>query len=156
MPSLDAIGRYFPLTIFATAQEGNIIAPPDLSTQEEWFEEVERLLLCGLEKNTSYENFLTSVTILTPPRDWKELAAQDPDVDCMSDGSMLLSKSEGVFQQQFSVLRSQDPAELSSSSTFWWTLGGEGYPPIAIARRHMPDAFTFSPMLTGRFSARTV
>ena len=38
MPSLDGIGRYFPLTLFACADEGAAIAPPELDPQDQWFE----------------------------------------------------------------------------------------------------------------------
>jgi type VI secretion system protein ImpM len=156
MPSLDAVGRYFPLTVFAVADRGDIIAPPDLASQENWFEDVEHLLLSALAKNTPYDGFLAALTTLSHPRDWKELFTPDPDVARVSDGSVLLSFSEGLSQPHFNELRLHDPAALSSSSTYWWTLGGEGYPQFLIARRHMPDAYLFGPMLNGKFTAETV
>ena len=37
MPSLDGVGRYYPLTLFAYADPGIAIPPPDLDAQDEWF-----------------------------------------------------------------------------------------------------------------------
>jgi type VI secretion system protein ImpM len=155
MPSLDGVGRYFPLTVFAIAEPGDVIAPPDRSSYDQWFEEAESLLLGALEKGILYDTFLARVNSLAAPRDWKELAS-NVDLRRMSDGTMLVSGSEATFEEQFSSFPSQEPAELSSAASFWWTLGGDGYPRVAMARRHMPDPFIFAPMLTGRISPETV
>ena len=155
MSSLDGVGRYFPLTVLAIAEVGDIIAPPDVASHDQWFEEAESLLLSGLERDTPYDSFLARVNGLAAPRDWKELASTD-DVLRMPDTTMLRSGSEATFEQDFSLLRLHEPAELSSGASFWWTLGGEGYPRMAMARRNMPDPFTFAPMLTGRTSAESV
>ena len=37
MSSLDGVGRYYPLTVFACADPGATIAPPDIDAQDEWF-----------------------------------------------------------------------------------------------------------------------
>ena len=37
MSSLDGVGRYHPLTIFAVADPAAPIRPPDLDAQEDWF-----------------------------------------------------------------------------------------------------------------------
>jgi type VI secretion system protein ImpM len=49
-------------------------------------------------------------------------------------------------------MRVANHAKAYASSSFWWTIGGEGFRPLALSARNMPDPFLFTEMLTGRFS----
>ncbi len=42
-----------------------------------------------------------------------------------------------------------------ASQTFWWTIGGEGFPSLALLEVGLPPATRFADMLTGAFSDRT-
>ena len=55
MSSLDGIGRYYPLTLFACATSGNAIAPPDIDTHDQWFAAVEDFLLSTLDNKVAFE-----------------------------------------------------------------------------------------------------
>jgi type VI secretion system protein ImpM len=39
-----------------------------------------------------------------------------------------------------------------ASQTFWWTIGGEGFPALALLEVGLPPATRFADMLTGTFS----
>ena len=52
----------------------------------------------------------------------------------------------------FAALRVADHADVYASATFWWTIGGEGYQPLAMSGRRLPDPFQFTEMLTGKFA----
>jgi type VI secretion system protein ImpM len=45
MPSVDGVGRYYPLTLLAVAESALSLPPPDLDTQESWFATAEEFLL---------------------------------------------------------------------------------------------------------------
>src|SRR5215211_2120462 len=49
MPSVDGVGRYFPLTVFAIREHPDAILHPELDPQEHWFGELEEFLLSALE-----------------------------------------------------------------------------------------------------------
>ncbi len=49
-------------------------------------------------------------------------------------------------------MRSQAHHKIFAGSTFWWTIGGDGFPPAALCGKHMPDPYVFSAMLTGVFA----
>src|SRR5262245_46086044 len=40
MPSIDAVGRYFPLTVFSI-EDASSCPPPELEMQTQWFEQAE-------------------------------------------------------------------------------------------------------------------
>src|SRR5262245_52262070 len=55
MPSLDGVGRYFPLTLFACPDEGGAIPPPELDPHDAWFAAAEEFLLATLEPAATFE-----------------------------------------------------------------------------------------------------
>jgi type VI secretion system protein ImpM len=49
-------------------------------------------------------------------------------------------------------MRMANHSDIYAAATFWWTIGGEGFQPLALSGRRMPQPFQFTQMLTGRFA----
>jgi type VI secretion system protein ImpM len=47
-----------------------------------------------------------------------------------------------------SALRAASPAVYAAAS-FWWTVGGGDFPPLALSCRGLPDPYRYSTLLTG-------
>src|ERR1043165_8077152 len=54
MPSVDGVGRYYPLTLFVYGDPGVAIMPPDIDAQNDWFHAAENYLLTTLDKDPSF------------------------------------------------------------------------------------------------------
>src|SRR5258708_7758508 len=67
MSSLDGVGRYYPLTLFAYAEAGSAIAPPDLHPHDEWLQATENFLLSTLDKDVTFESITGALDRLAPP-----------------------------------------------------------------------------------------
>lgn len=67
MSSLDGIGRYYPLTLFAYANPGDQIVPPDIDAHEAWFKTAEDFLLATLDKDVSFETISSALDRLADP-----------------------------------------------------------------------------------------
>ncbi len=52
--------------------------------------------------------------------------------------------SESSFSELFASLRSANHSSIYSAASFWWTVGGGDYPPLAFCCRRMPDPFLFT------------
>ena len=150
MPSLDGVGRYFPLTLFARSETGPAILPPEIDAQEAWFEAAETLLLSTLEEGASFEATLAGLQSLGAP-----LSFTPAPADVLHDGTILASAAPAGFPEAFRAARIADPGQAHASSTFWWTAGSEDFPPVTLSRRLMPDPFIFIDMLTGSFGTRS-
>src|SRR5204863_3049939 len=61
MPSVDAVGRFFPLTAFACGEAGSTFPLPERDRQEAWFSGIEALLLGALDEGSVYEDFLEAL-----------------------------------------------------------------------------------------------
>jgi type VI secretion system protein ImpM len=193
MSSLDGVGRYFPLTLFACADVGAAIPPPEYGAQDGWFDTVEAFLMSTLDHDAQFETMTAQLGAMPPPaqellkdafpkdaaRTTEEAAGEneqpvetgekepetehpvnDPpglEMPAASGGSAnglwALQAGGQSFNELFGSIRRRDYARIYAGSTFWWTVGGEGIPPVALSGKGMPDPFLFSAMLTGKFTA---
>jgi len=151
MPSLDGVGRYFPLTLFAGADPDAAIPPPEFDAQDEWFGSAEEFLMSTLDHDKTFDAVVADLGGLAAP--CQRLAeAAVPELVAQSDGTIGVVAGEGRFADVFASLRGADHDRIYGATTFWWTIGGEGLAPMALCGKRMPDPFLFSAMLTGQFA----
>jgi type VI secretion system protein ImpM len=151
MPSLDGVGRYFPLTLFARADDNAAIPPPELGAQDDWFNAAEAFLMSTLDQNADFETITSSLGALAAPfQEFRNALPQDMIVE--SDGTVGMPARERGFADIFAAMRQVDHKRIYAASTFWWTIGGEGFAPVAFCGKRMPDPFLFAAMLTGKFA----
>src|SRR5215472_2883932 len=84
MSSLDGVGRYFPLTLFACADDNATIPPPEFTSQDDWFEAAEAFLISTLDHDANFEAMTAGLAALPPPcQELQKILAQgragDPD-----------------------------------------------------------------------------
>jgi type VI secretion system protein ImpM len=154
MSSLDGVGRYYPLTVFACADPGEPIPPPELDAQEEWFAASEEFLLSTLHNDVAFEAVTASLDRLVPPQRHSPDRSTN-DVAMLTDGCAGTPAVGLRFPELFESLRTANHVGTYAAATFWWTLGGDAYEPFALSCRGMPSPFLFANMLTGRFAPAT-
>jgi type VI secretion system protein ImpM len=153
MPSLDGVGRYYPLTVFACSDANALLPPPEFDTQDAWFEAAEDFLLSTLTPDIPYEQTIAALDALPPPAS----AAPPADASMQAiDGACAMAAAGRPFTELFASLRRADHLHAYAASTFWWTIGGEGYEPLALHSLRMPGPSVFAAMLTGRLDSAPV
>ncbi len=150
MPSVDGVGRYFPLTVFACADEGEAIPPPELEMQADWFGATEDFMLSTLDHGVSYEAIIAALDRLDVPLAGRP-ASKEANFAALPRGVVGRLSADQSFSDVFATMRVQNHARAYAASTFWWTIGGEDFRPTAFGGSGMPDPFLFTEMLTGRF-----
>ena len=124
MPSVDGIGRYFPLTICAWGEDGEICDLPACDDEDDWFTRVETALLEALSPEFEGE----------PAR--------------LLDGiEAPFGKPGGVNRDQFV----RDLQTVLGNRSYWWSRGGAGRPMQLVAYEQMPDPYAFGGFITGSF-----
>jgi type VI secretion system protein ImpM len=151
MPSLDGIGRYFPLTLFACADESKAMPPPEIDPQDDWFAAAEHFLLSILDDPISFEETQSALDDLRFPA--IRHVDRRPDEPAGVFGNSIAKVGQRALPETFAAMRLTDHAAIYSAATFWWTMGGEGYEPMALGGRRMPSPYLFSAMLSGRFES---
>jgi type VI secretion system protein ImpM len=150
MPSMDGVGRYFPLTFLAFAEAGEGPPPPEIDPADGWFAAVEAFLFTTLEPGRGFEELTDALAALPapppPPPPPEGVAGVAPYAGVVAAG-------EDGFSRLFESARRADGAGACAAMSFWWTAGGQDYPPRAIATPGLPDPQLFAAMLTGDFAA---
>jgi type VI secretion system protein ImpM len=150
MPSVDGVGRYYPLTLLAIADPSQSIPPPDLDAQDQWFFVAEQFLLSTLDQTRSFEDISAALDVMPAPPAMATVSTPD-DIFALGDTLVGMITAGKTFRDSLSVLR-QCNHETSAAASFWWTEGGGNFPPMALCSRGMPDPFRYSTMLTGKQS----
>jgi type VI secretion system protein ImpM len=148
MPSLDGVGRYFPLAVLAQAPEGQAFAPPTGDLQGAWFDRAEHFLLDTLEPEAAYDETLAALGNLPAP----EMVARDAQADPQAGGGLTGVADEtgdGDIATLMERLDRADALVRQASGSYWWTIGGESFPALALRARTLPEAQNFSLLLTG-------
>jgi type VI secretion system protein ImpM len=156
VPSVDRVGRYFPMTVVWPT-------PPNLSTLEialryrEGFEHAERLLLDTLAaENFEFGEFDRSVMELVG-----HLEMPSEETVVRLTPASAASLAAGAFRPRCVPLRDaaalQAPAlqlygqflDSSGSVAFWWTDGSAAIEPTWLMTHGLPDSVQYSAMLDG-------
>jgi len=152
MPSLDDTGRYFPLAVFAGADRGLAVPPPEFEANNNWFKAAEDFLLSALGPSMTFDKICAALDLLAMPAAYP-LIAGPKTIEALSGGGVVSPVDDSSPSKIFASLRLADWAAAYASRSFWWTMGGIEFRPIALATRHMPSPALFSGMLTGNLLA---
>lgn len=152
MSSLDGVGRYYPLTLFAYANSGAAIAPPDIDTYDEWFSTAEDFLLSTLDNASSYD-LITSDLDRLPAPVHQSIGPGRETMSVLTEGAIACPLGDTPYAALFALLREANYSSIYAAASFWWTVGGGDFQPLALCCKRMPDPLLFTTMLTGRVSS---
>jgi type VI secretion system protein ImpM len=150
IPSVDRVGRYFPLTIVAR-WEAQTSALTTAYRQGKWFQAAETLALRALEAITlDFEEFDRCVA---------DLAVEiDPTVDPAAEhgpGHRYLPLRSGQsLPEALSVMAIRDLECNMHPLSLWWTDGSAEISPGALCMTGLPEPRSYSAMLSGDLFAR--
>jgi type VI secretion system protein ImpM len=137
MPSIDRVGRYFPLTVAQTLEPGQSLATV-VGAPDDWFEQVEVLMLATLEEGADFSAFDDSVSNLgfLPTSAHSSISHfAGLQRTCASDPQA----------------RSQMLAELAcEGASLWWGKGSERIAPGLMRCQGLPDPAQFASYLLGQ------
>jgi type VI secretion system protein ImpM len=148
MPSVDGVGRSFPLAIFA-GEGGESLPPPELDPNHDWCEAAEAILLSALEADATLEAVAARVAAMPKP----VLEPRSRPVAGMQKlaGAVLARDIDRQVSPAFLAARRFGHRDVFAGLSFWWTIGGEGFPPLALSQVGLPPATRFGDLLTGAF-----
>lgn len=130
MPSVDGVGRYFPLSLVWVGEDA--IPPPELDEQADWFSAAEEILLGALGDGVRYESVQAAMALLPP----------------VNQGAAAAGRS---VAELFRALRSESLPEFYNARSCWWVPSHDDgdTPARAMMRRGLPAPTDYATMLTG-------
>jgi type VI secretion system protein ImpM len=148
MPSLDAVGRYFPLAVLFIPPESRTFPPPSRNAQDEWFLPLEDCLLRALEQDATYERLVEDLDALAPPQDDAEAAVAGIE-RITGNAVRAVAEDAAGLSAALAFAHAEEIDDALQHLTVWWTLGGEGFAAQAISTRQLPPHDTFAHFLMG-------
>jgi type VI secretion system ImpM family protein len=155
VPSVDRVGRYFPLTTAIACPTA--LALPELGDRlEPWFVSVEELMLETLaDPPLDLEDFDRQLAALTLDdaalRDTGDLAAADPT---RPDAGVCwhVDVAEGTsIERSIGAMAAALAGRTLRGYAFWWTQGSERVAPCLAASSGLPAAQPFTALLDGHW-----
>lgn len=136
MPSIDRVGRYFPLTVAVT------LAPDESLTgwlqADGWFEQAEALMLDSLEAEAGFADFETGLQRLSAPHAAPWIASQ-------VDASLQRFAATEAHTRMAALAE-----HTCIGSSLWWGRGGEHIQPGLWRCPGLPAASDFARALLGQ------
>jgi len=158
MPSVDRVGRYFPLTI-ASKVNANTSLIHSFSQASNWFEELETAAIEALENNLAIETFDEMVRNIAPCESIiKNTNLKHFDNQSMEKSTIYLGfeHSDMSIEQMFPDITSQLLATYLPGHSLWCTTGSEEINPAFLVVNGLPHATTYVGMIMGQFQQTDV
>jgi type VI secretion system protein ImpM len=149
MPSVDRVGRYFPLTLAAPVMPDYALTSL-VSQASEWYEACESLALSSLEDQFDLETFDRSLHNLPGPIGYEKPASSIPHQSYRPSWQIELPNQESFSPALTSLCQILLDRQFQSYS-LWWTHGSEQVSPSLLIAEGLPPMAGFSALLDGNW-----
>ncbi len=149
IPSVDEVGRFFPLTIVHLGPHRPWNA---LLTGAQWFDKAEYTALLALEDDISYSTYMGYFERMAIPEFdcWPELD-QQVVVSHVNKNSAIFGLDLPQSPSHSQYLLHSLHQRLYGDYSLWWTDGSEQVSPCSLVCSGLPDSGQFSAMLDGNW-----
>jgi type VI secretion system ImpM family protein len=159
LPSVDRVGRYFPLTVISALEPGTCMLEAACETGRAWFEAAERLALGALEAgDLDMQAFDAEVDALPGLGECVELAESSQLLELLGQSGFARSGSPWRIpmlgetpQRALNAFASIELQRVFRPCALWWTRGSEALPPGWLATSGLPLPTGFAAMLIGQW-----
>jgi type VI secretion system protein ImpM len=149
MPSVDRVGRYFPLTLAAP-----VGAPVDsfgLISANEWFDAAESLALTCLDDGFELDAFDARVMALAPP----DLPASAPVQSASrADAWHLSVPTLENLASAYPTMLSRALEDVFFAYSLWWSAGSDQVAPSFLVCQGLPPPDGYACLLAGDWAGR--
>lgn len=152
MPSVDRVGRYFPLTLACPLEPA--ANPFQVLCRTDWFERTEAVALIGLEDAFDLEAFDTQVLALGAVEQQSLSPVGSRPDPKGRDAWQIPVPSPDRLTDACPVLLARAMEEIFFAYSLWWTAGSERVAPSLLACQGLPDPEGFAALLAGDWAGR--
>jgi type VI secretion system protein ImpM len=149
MPSVDRVGRYFPLTVAVPLAACTSIAGlPKLGAT--WYEKTEEVALAALADGAVFEDLDSRIQALGAP-DFGDGAPQELEQGPGASGLRVSVDPSQGFAPDYAGLAAHFINQLYPRYCLWWTAGSERVAPSMLVSPGLPSMGAFVAFLDGRW-----
>jgi type VI secretion system ImpM family protein len=156
MPSVDRVGRYFPLTL-ALPVPADVNMSDLFIANNDWYTEVESVALAALENNLDLidlDNLLNDIPPLARPEARPANRVPQSNVGPAKKALCIDIDHEGPVEEALANLNAGLLNVFTSGYSLWATLGSEHIKPFLFGCDGLPPVDAFVSLLSGNMSGR--
>ncbi|NCA71379.1 MAG: type VI secretion system-associated protein TagF [Sphingobacteriia bacterium] len=151
MPSVDRVGRYYPLTLACPLARR--VDPWRVLTDGDWFARAESTLAAALDGSCSVEGFDALVLALDPPAAARVAPAETPDTALARATAWRLEMaSPQALAAVYPDLLHRALQQVFCAYSLWWTRGSARVAPSCLVCQGLPPSDGFSALIDGDWS----
>jgi len=161
VPSVDRVGRYFPLTIVTSWETGDCAVAVACGAQA-WFDRAEELALEAPEAGDLeiFDASVASLPALSSVQDAAEAAALRVHLTRTESGSaptrwQVPLRSVHSLQRAVNLLAARELERTLQPLSLWWSDGSKDTEPTWACQRGLPPPQAFASMLSEQLSEAT-
>ncbi len=145
MPSVDKVGRYFPLTVAAKTTNNRLheVFSPDC----QWFDEISALALSALDGDFDFEKFNGQLSGLNLINDCSGPITQQGVVGSCSQNGCKAYRFELALEANTLSAIASLPPQFLNQATIWRTFLSENAPPVLLACEGLPPINVYAGFL---------
>lgn len=152
MPSVDNVGRYFPLTIALALPEGFTPFQIQEAGKNGWYEQAEHLALSTLADDFNFETFERELATLKTPLPELLDSKQYYTVGVNNKRAIHVAiPSVSLLEQSYGRLANYLLSTTYANSSLWWTNGSEKVVPSLLVCNGLPPSSGLSAFLDGEW-----
>ena len=160
VPSVDRVGRYFPLTVIAQLDAGDCPLAAACGNKD-WFEAAESLVLEALEAQAlDFDTFDERIALLRERLDTRSLdesarlvgLLQGSEFPAVFSRWQLPLPTADSLQSVLNAIAYREVSRALAPLAVWWTEGSSILAPTWLATQGLPQASSFVAMLTGHWA----
>ncbi|GGF20369.1 hypothetical protein GCM10011611_27970 [Aliidongia dinghuensis] len=146
MPSVDRVGRYFPLVLAASLP--GCSAPVRLMrTADDWFGQIERLALSSLDDEFDFDRFDNAMRAIGLPA----YESQLPTGSAERSGFRVDLADDPALTQAYSTILDQVLVGFDNRFSLWWTTGSERVRSSLLIAPGLPAPQNFAAFMDGKW-----
>lgn len=149
MPSVDKVGRYFPLTLASPMPGLNSISEM-LVLGKPWFDQLEEVALKGLMDGVDVDHIDALLQKISPP-EHTGVQAVGKRMEFSRPVALQMAKPEQNPLNSFPFLLDSFLQQRLPSYSLWWTSGSEHVLPSVLMSGYLPAPAHFAAMLDGQW-----
>lgn len=149
MPSVDRVGRYFPLTLAVALEDCQSIAGLPKQAAD-WYAEAEEVALTALEEGSDFEDVDARIQTLGLPV-CREVGASAVEPGAGEAGLRVGVDPSDGFVPDYTGLLDHFLSESYPRYCLWWTAGSERVVPSMLVSSGLPSMGAFVAFLDGEW-----
>ena len=142
MPSVDAVGRHFPMTLACLLTDKALTPVEIFSEKQDWFSQCEEAALTCLEESFTVESLNTRLDSLASLSEKNGADGKNSADSCASNPN---PDWNALSQAAWDALAKEKHGNYS----LWWSTGSDVIPPAILTHSGLPGEKAFARLLSG-------